>query len=171
MAENKTELARPFRSVFEALDTREQRKALKSAMRREGNRLKKAAAASLQSTGISQGKRQRLSKGLRVRVYPDRYGAGFMVTTKPYKGKGYHVNRQGKEKPVLMWAADGTKARYTKTKTRFFIRRKKGHFTGYMPRYAFMWKTEESMAGNIENSLFDEFQKNLDRRLAKKGLS
>lgn len=170
MADQVTDLDHPFKDVFEALDTKEQRKAMKSAMRREGNRLKKAALQNIAASGLGKGTRQPIGKGLRVRVYPDRYGAGFMLTTKPRGKKGVHRNRQGKLKPVLMWAEDGTKARKTKTKTRVFIRLKKGHNTGRMPAYGFMKKTEEEEDNKVENDLFADFQNNLDRQLKKKRL-
>ena len=102
-------IEQPFREVFAALDLKDQRKALRGAMRREANRLKKSATANLRSSGLGQGTRQRLDKGFIVRVFPARLGAGFLVKVKPYRKKGYHLNRQGKEKPVLMWAEEGTK--------------------------------------------------------------
>ena len=109
MAQLVKDLDKPFKEVFEALDTKQQRLAMKSAMRREANRLKKQAATNLAASGLGRGTRQPVAKGLRSRVYPDRYGAGFMLTAKPHKSKGYHRNRYGKDKPVLMWAEDGTK--------------------------------------------------------------
>lgn len=158
-----------FRDVFTALDLKEQRKALRGAMRREGNRLKKAAVANLRSSGLGQGTRQRLDKGIIVRVYPDRYGAGFMVSVKPHRKKGYHINRQGLEKPVLMWAEEGTKSRKTRTRSKFFIRQRRGHATGRMRPYRFLTRAEAS-AGNVEANLFADFQANLDKALRKQKL-
>lgn len=45
-----TDINSPFKDVFEALDLKEQRKAMKGAMRREGNRVKRAAIANLSSS-------------------------------------------------------------------------------------------------------------------------
>ena len=42
MKETVTDINKPFADVFKALDQKTQRKAMKSAMRREGNRLKKS---------------------------------------------------------------------------------------------------------------------------------
>lgn len=180
-----TDLQNPFGDVHKALDLKAQRKAMKSAMRREGNRLKKAAAASLQASGIGQGTPRNLSKGIYARVYPDRYGAGFMVSVKPHRGnnrKGIHTNRQGRMKPVLMWAEDGTrdrragrrkisffsKSRITGKRIRNYIRG--GHNTGRMKRYAFMAKTERQEGTSVENNLFSTFQANLDKAARKQGL-
>ena len=101
MNQTVSDIKRPFLDVYKALDTKTQRKAMKGAMRREGNRLKKAAVANLSSSGIGKGTKRSLSSGIYVRTYPDRYGLGFMVSVKPHgKRKGIHMNRQSKEKPV-----------------------------------------------------------------------
>lgn len=160
----------PFRSVFEALDMKTQRRALRGAMRREGNRLKKTATANLRSSGIGQGTHRQLSKGFIVRVYPARMGAGFMVTVKPHGKKGYHLNRQGLEKPVLMWAEEGTNQRKTRSKSKFFVRKRKGHVTGRMRAYRFLTRAEAS-ATSVEQNLWTDFQKNLDNALRKQGLT
>ena len=44
MNQTVSDIKRPFLDVYKALDVKTQRKAMKGAMRREGNRLKKAAA-------------------------------------------------------------------------------------------------------------------------------
>lgn len=41
MKETVTDINKPFADVYKALDVKDQRKAMRSAMRREGNRLKK----------------------------------------------------------------------------------------------------------------------------------
>lgn len=170
MASHTVDLSNPFKDVFQALDLKDQRKAMRSAMRREGNRLKKQAIANLQGSGIGQGTNGRLSKGIRMRVYPDKFGTGFMLSVKPHKKQGFHKNRQGKEKPVLMWAEEGTKYRKTKTKTKVFARKRKGHVTGRMKRYGFMRKTGGQATQIVERNLFSDFQKNLERAARKKGL-
>lgn len=166
MGETVTDIKRPFADVYKALDLKTQRKAMKSAMRREGNRLKKAAVDNLRSSGIGQGTKRSLSSGIYVRTYPDRYGMGFMVSVKPHgRRKGIHLNRQGKEKPVLMWAEDGTryrkagrrissffgKSRFTGKKVRQYLRG--GANRGQMKRYAFLAKTEQQATGEVEANL------------------
>lgn len=162
--------SRPFLEVFEALDPKAHRRALRSAMRREGNNLKRIAVAQIGSSGLGKGSRAKVAKGVRVRTFPDRYGAGFMLTVKPHGKKGYHKNRQGHEKPVLMWAEDGTRPRYTKSKTRFFVRIRKGHFTGRMKAYRFLKRTEDTGTPQVERGLFDTFRQNLDKEARKRGL-
>lgn len=178
-----TDLKNPFKDVYAALDLKDQRKAMRGAMRREANRLRKTAATNLRATGIGDGTRQNLSKGIYARVYPDRYGLGFMVSVKPHGGKrGIHTNRQGMKKPVLMWAEDGTryrrvgrrtksffgKSRYTGRSVRYYNR--SGHSTGRMRRYAFLAKTEAGAAMGVEQNLFNDFQGNLEKTARKKGL-
>lgn len=168
MAET-VDLSVPFAEVLSSLNLKDQRKALRGAMRREGNRLKKVAASNLAATGIGQGTRQPLSKGLQVRVYPERYGAGFMVSAKPHRKKGYHVNRQGLEKPILMWAETGAgrPRRKTRSQSKFYVRKRKGHDTGRMKRYPFIDRTEEGQTSTVENNLWQNFQGNLDKALRK----
>jgi len=154
------DITKPFMEVFKALDLKEQRKALRSAMRSAGNAVRKAVASELGSKGLRHA--SRVAKGLRVRVYPARYGAGFMVTTKPHGKKGYHRNRRGQEKPVLMWAAEGTTTRYK--------RGRKGSSTGSMKAYLNLSETERSEAGHVESNLLPAFQSNLEKALKKKQL-
>ena len=184
MADSKvTDLNRPFADVYKALDPKAQRKAMKSAMCREGNRLKKVAVSNLGQSGIGQGTKRSLSSGIYVRTYPDRYGLGFMVSVKPHgKRKGIHLNRRNLEKPVLMWAEDGTrlrhvgrrissffgKSRFTGKKIRQYLRG--GASRGKMGRYAYLAKTEEQTADSVENNLFNDLQKNVERAARKQGL-
>ncbi len=54
----------------------------------------------------------RLKKDIRQRVYPR--GTGFMITVKPHGRQGFHTNRFGLQKPVLMWVEAVTKVRYVR---------------------------------------------------------
>ena len=93
-----------FTSIFNALDLKQQRKALRKAMRKEGNRVKRITIEELLSTPIGRGTNEDISKGIYLRVYPQRYGTGFMVSIRPKGKRGIHLNRQGLKKPILMWA-------------------------------------------------------------------
>ena len=183
MNETTRNIDRAFASIYKALDPKDQRKAMRSAMRSEGNRLRKAAVANLSQSGIGGGTKRSLASGIYVRTYPDRYGLGFMVSVKPHgKRKGIHLNRQGKEKPVLMWAEDGTrqrhvgrrmasffgKSRFTGKKVRQYLRG--GANRGRMKRYAFLAKTEQQTAASVENNLFDSLQRSVERSAKKQGL-
>lgn len=183
MNEAVRDLDKPFASVYRALDMKSQRKAMRSAMRREGNTLKKAAVSNLESSRIGKGTRRSLSTGIYVRTYPERYGLGFMVSVKPHgRRKGIHLNRQNKEKPVLMWAEDGTlprksgrrissffgKSRFTGKSIRRYLRG--GMNRGKMPGYGFLAKTERQTGAQVEGDLFDSFRKNLEKAARKQGL-
>ena len=68
------DLNNPFADVWKALDPKAQRKAMKGAMRKEANNVKKAAQEAMESSGIGKGTKQALKKSIYSRVYPDRYG-------------------------------------------------------------------------------------------------
>ncbi len=183
MNETVTDLNKPFAEVFKALDMKSQRKAMRSAMRREGNRLKKVAITNLGQSGIGAGTRRSLSTGIYVRTYPDRYGLGFMVSVKPHgRRKGIHLTRANKEKPVLMWAEDGTRLRRTGRRISSFFSKSRftgkavrqylrgGSYRGKMKRYAFLAKTEEQTGASVEANLFQTFQSNLEKSARKQGL-
>lgn len=176
------DLTKPFASVFEALDVKQQRKALKGAMRKAANMVMKEAEMNVRNSGIGQGTLTPITKSLYTRVYPDQYGAGFMVSVMPKARKGFHVNRQMQEKPVLMWAEEGTRPRHTGEvtsrhkgvskltgkKTRYSTRG--GAYRGSMKAYHFMRNTENQGTDGIENFLFEQFSKNLDKTAKKLGL-
>ena len=188
-----TDIKEPFREVFDALDLREQRKALRGAMRREGNRLRTTAAAKAASALGNRGGGD-FKRNILVRVYPPKYGAGFMLTVKGRNGhdpKIMHKTRDrrtrsgkvvaGGLKPILMWAEDGTRQRrqgparrsvlepfrtaFTGRKRRNYERR--GRRTGAMPRYGFLAWAERTQTAGVERRLFADFQANLEKRLRK----
>lgn len=178
----KIEIDRAFGDVYAALDMAEQRKALRRAMGKEGARVRRVAVANLGSSGLGKGTYRPVDKGIYVRVYPPRYGTGFMVSTKPNGKKGIHVNRQLLKKPVLMWAEDGTagrnvgrrkqsffgKSRFTGKAIRHYVRG--GHSTGRMRSYGFMAKTERETGASVEGNLFAQFSSNLDKAARRRGL-
>lgn len=133
-------------------------KILKGAFRREANNVRKVAVNNLRA-GLQSNKD--LEKGIRALVFKRK--AGFRVTigskAKRYKrgkeketwtGFGFHTNRHGKKKPVLIWAEEGTQWRRTKK-----------HSTGRMKRYGFMQKT----LTEVEAGVTDRVHKNISRSL------
>lgn len=150
-----------FADLEAALSTKEARNSLRSALRKSAGRVKAVAVQQMKSRGLGAGSTQKLSKSIRTRVYPQ--NRGFMVTVKPHGKKGYHRNRFGKEKPVLMWAEEGTKARFTRG------RGGRRRFTGSMRAYRFMQRAEDMTAATIEKDLFREYETQLHKRLKKKG--
>ena len=81
-----------------------------------------------------------------------------------------------------MWAEDGTrmrragrritsffgKSRFTGKKVRQYLRG--GPNRGKMKRYAFLAKTEQQTSDSVENNLFAELQKNVEKAARKQGL-
>ena len=182
MSESDLNIKDTFMEAYKAVEPKAQRKAMKSAMRKEGTRLKRAAIGNLEASGIGHGTNHNLSRGIYVRVYPDRYGLGFMVSVKPHGRKGIHTNRRNLQKPVLMWAEDGTRARRSGKRVSSFFSRSKysgarvrnynrnGGYRGRMTRYAFLSKTEKQMSGSVESSLFDGLQKSIENEARKRDL-
>lgn len=179
------DLDRPFSDVFKALDLKEQRKAIRGALGKMSRRVQKVVLTRLLKCGIGPGTIESLSKGVMARVYPSRYGSGFMTRVSPikkYDSSVMHVNRYGKEKPVLMWAADGTKLRHVTARTEEELNenyRKRGkvsgrdhygHSTGRMPKFDFMVKEEDGSISFVEKDLFADFQKNVLNAARKQGL-
>ncbi len=175
------DLANPFADVFLALDAKAQRKAMKGAMRREANNVKKAAQEAMTASGVGKGTKQQLRKSIYSRVYPDRYGLGFMAGTVPHGKRGIHTNRQGQQKPVAMWADEGTASRrvgkrkrgwniLTRTGRKGRAYERSGHSTGRMPAYGFMKKAEEQTAQGVEDRLFRNLEQNVEKAARKQGL-
>lgn len=182
MATTDLQITEAFQAVYNALDLKEQRKALRSATRKEANTIKKAAQQNAKASGLGKGTNQDITKGIYARTYPARYGAGFMVTVKPHGRKGVHTNRQGLEKPVMMWAETGTNTRHVGKRKGSYKKwssimgratkryNRSGHSTGAMPKYGFMDKTERENTDGVETRLFDHFQKNVEKAARKEGL-
>lgn len=178
------DLDKPFADVFKALDLKAQRKAMRGALGKAAKRVKQITITNLQGSGLGSGTYAPISSGIQSRVYPDRYWAGFMVRVSPCKrgdDSVMHLNRRGKEKPVLMWAADGTRRRNVGRRTTSFadtsrngkkVRRydRAGHSTGRMPKYDIMVEEEDGRISFVESDLFADFQKNLNKAARKQGL-
>ncbi len=160
-----------LRGLFSEMDVKLRLKSLKGAFRREANKVRRTAINNLRADLDSN---RDLEKGIRAIVFKRQ--AGFRVTVgtkranKNGKGeRGFHVNRQGLKKPVLIWAENGTKERTTKTKTKVYIRARKGHSTGRMKRYGFMRQTQTDVRESVENDLRNEIRENVVRIANKYG--
>lgn len=159
--------------LFEALDPKQRKKAIKGALTRAGSKLRKAAVENLKSKLPKAGKE--MAKGIRRVNYKDKIGFRVTIGTKKRKkgskgpDYGYYTNSRGLTKPVLIWAEGGTDKRDTKTGSswRGSRRKRRGHYTGRMPRYGFMEKTKTEMAPKVEAMLKEEINLNI-QRIAKK---
>lgn len=95
---------------------------------------------------------------------------GFMVTVKPHGKTGYIVNRHGKEKPVLMWAEEGTVERFPRSwRKRFLVHtdagfRWVGRSRGKMPAYHFLKEAEEQGPAIVEQEIGKELEVATERR-------
>lgn len=164
--------AREWTELAAKLDTRQMKRALKGAYRTEAAKVVKTARRSLATSGLQvKGNKADWQKGIRPYVYSR--GGGFMVTVKPGRGKNrtksMHRNRQGLEKPVLMFAEDGTTARKTKTKTKRWTRARKGHATGRMPAYGFLQRAQPEMYRKVEEGLLPQVEKQVRKAAARAG--
>lgn len=161
-----------LQKLFTEMDVKHRKRALKGAFRREANQVRRTAINNLRSSLHSN---RDLEKGIRAIVF--KKAAGFRVTIgtkkanrKTGKGeKGMHINRQGLKKPVLIWAEGGTEQRKTKTKTRVFVRERRGHSTGRMKRYGFMRKTQTDVRDKVTADLRNEIVESVTKTANKYG--
>lgn len=154
---------RELHRLFAELSPKERRKAVKSALNRESARLLKAARSGLLSS--MPGATRSLSNTVRRKVY-DRKLLGFKVTAGTGKKQvsrrgvkiqglteGMYLNGRGEIKPVAMWAEGGTSQRQTKSRTRVFVRSRKGHPTGRMCPYGFIRKAADDLGPQITENM------------------
>ena len=154
--------------LFAEMDTKRRLKALKGAFRREANRVRKTALNNLRIRSDRD-----LERGVRAVVFKRK--AGFRVTIgtkkagKSGKEYGFHINRKGLKKPVLIWTEAGTKWRKSKKATRYMVGGKwrTGTARGFMKRYGFMQKTAADVRDRVTDSLHDEVINSV-RKVAKK---
>ncbi len=178
-----------FDSLLNLFDYADQQKTLRKAVRKESKTVLKIAKEYVRTTKAGKKKRSLseattgIEEGLHEWVYPDKGGTSLIVTPVPHKKKGYHLNRYGLEKPVLMWAEGGTverhrgpklrgsteyRSRLTGRKARRYYRM--GASTGQMPKYEFIEKAENAAFSGSEARIFENFEKSMERKARKEGL-
>lgn len=176
--------------LFDSLSPKERLRALKGAFRREANNVRRVAVNNLRGSIRSD---RDLERGIRALVFKRK--AGFRVTIgtksankKTGKGEaGYHTNRQGLKKPVLIWAEEGTVSR--KVKHRIWAKSKTGKEypswgrfkgagggfrmagkgRGCMKRYGFMRKTLDQVKNTVTDSLHKEIHDYIHKVAKKHG--
>lgn len=163
---------RDLQQLFAEMEPKRRLQALKGGFRREAHEVRKTAINNLRSSIRSD---RDLEKGVRALVFKRR--AGFRVTigtkraNKKGKGEaGFHKNRWGVKKPVLIWAEGGTKDRKTRPKKgarRRADRLREAHSTGKMKRYGFMARTLDSVRGSVTADVRKMVQDNITK-IAKK---
>ena len=139
--------------LFAELDPKRRRQALRAGFRKEAQKVRKVAVSNLRSSGIRTDRD--LERGIRALVFKQQLGFRVTIgTSNGAKKAGYHKNRQGLEKPVLLWAEGGTVQRQTKSNgKRRFVRLRSSHPTGAMPAYNFMTDTKTQTETGITEDL------------------
>lgn len=160
--------------LFAELEPKRRLQAIKGGFRREANQVRKTAINNLRSSIQSN---KDLEKGVRAIVFKRK--AGFRVTVgtkragKNGKGEaGFHTNRQGLKKPVLIWAEEGTAERKTKPKQgtrRRAARLRASHRTGRMKRYGFMAQTLSSVRDTVTADIQKMVTENVEQVAKKYG--
>ena len=163
---------RNLQQLFADLEPKRRLQAVKGGFRKEANRVRKTAINNLRSSIRTD---KDLEKGVRAIVFKRK--AGFRVTVgtkkagKNGKGEaGFHTNRQGLKKPILIWAEDGTEERKTKPKQgtrRRPARLRASHRTGRMKRYGFMAQTLSSVRDTVTANIHEMVTENV-QKVAKK---
>lgn len=160
--------------LFAELEPKRRLQAIKGGFRREANQVRKTAINNLRSSIQSD---KDLEKGVRTVLFKRK--AGFRVTVgtkragKNGKGEaGFHTNRQGLKKPILIWAEEGTEERKTKPKQgtrRRAARLRTSHRTGRMKRYGFMAQTLQSVRDTVTNDIHEMVTDNVKKVAEKYG--
>lgn len=149
---------RNLQQLFAELEPKRRLQAIKGGFRREANKVRKTAINNLRGSVHSN---KDLEKGVRAIVFKRK--AGFRVTVgtkkagKNGKGEaGFHTNRQGLKKPVLIWVEEGTQERKTKGNGgKRAARHRSAHRTGRMRRYGFMTQTLNDVRDTVTADIHD----------------
>lgn len=153
-----------LQQLFAELDPKRRAQALRGGFRREAAKVRKTAINNLRSSGIRSDKD--LEKGVRAMVF--RRTAGFRVTVGTKGEAGFHTNRRGEKKPILLWAELGTKQRRTKGNGgRRASRQRAAHNTGQMKRYGFMAQTLDDVRNTVTEDVHQLVADNVTK-IAKK---
>ena len=163
---------RNLQQLFAELEPKRRLQAIKGGFRREANQVRKTAINNLRSSLHSN---KDLEKGVRTIVFKRK--AGFRVTVgtkragKNGKGEaGFHTNRQGLKKPVLIWAEDGTQERKTNGNGgKRAMRMRSAHRTGRMKRYGFLTQTLNGVRDTVTNNIHNMVIENVEQVAKKYG--
>lgn len=163
---------RNLQRLFADMEPKRRLQAIKGGFRKEANLVRKTAINNLRNSIRTD---KDLEKGVRAIVFKRK--AGFKVTVgtkkanKSGKGEaGFHTNRQGLKKPVLIWAEEGTDERRTKPKQgtrRRASRLRASHPTGRMKRYGYMAQTLRSVRDTVTDNVHKMVTDNVEK-IAKK---
>lgn len=174
MSNDTTRDLEKLQKMFEELDAKNRRKALKGAMRDAARKVRKVAVSKLRSsTKITSNKN--LEKGVRALPYKKVLGFKTTIAFDKKRNKGFYVSQRilkkdldAKDgKPVLLWSEGGTKSR--KTRGRIFFRRGKRR-TGKMPASHFMSETKRIVVSSVTKDMHDSLEKYVIKTAKKHGI-
>lgn len=161
-----------WNELLQCFNKRDLKASLKGAYRMTGNEILLIARQKLMSSGIAHA--SKLKKDIRLRVYPK--GTGFMITVKPHgKTQGYHTNSKGLQKPVVMWAEEGTKVRYVRHGGGQKVQTSDGKWVtlgrrrGQMPAYHFLDGIEDKGGPIIERGIAPAIEQSVMSKASKNG--
>lgn len=147
--------------LFEELDPKRRRQALRGAFREAARAVRDAAVANLRATGLASNRH--VERGIRI-VMLKRDQAGFRVTvgTKRARRKGGATPEERRKRRlaiVPLWAETGTSDRFTKA----------AHYRGAMERRPFMGKTKSEMAPRVERLMKEAIVGNIEKTALRYG--
>lgn len=176
-----------LKGALRELDPKLIKKALRGGMSKTATELRRKAIANLRSEVKSS---SGLEKGIRKGIYKGNGGfyvtIGTRGTVRRYKGKrngrrrygrsrkgwtsmSMTTNSRGQTKPVLPWLELGTKQRFTKSRTKEWVRKRAGHRTGRVEPRTFMEKTERQNRTSMVTGITDNFDKCLKKIISRYG--
>lgn len=168
-----------FTDVLRAMDAQQLKLTLKSAYRKEGNKVRKiveeVAASATANGGPHAGStlRHGSAVGASAKVHVYSRGGGFMVDARARGRRGaQYTNSAGAAKPVLMWATEGTavRGRTDWSGKDNGHKRRRGAYRGRMPRYDIIDRAEAKSVSFVENDLQSEIETAAWKRAQKMGL-
>ncbi len=148
--------------LFDELDPKRRRQALRGAFRQTARAVREAAVENLRATGLASSRH--VERGIRI-VMLKRGQAGFRVTvgTKRRRAKGEGTTAAEKRRRRLaivpLWAETGTTERYTR----------KGRYRGAMGQRSFMGKTKSDMSPRVERMMKEAIVGNIESTAVKYG--
>jgi hypothetical protein len=156
---------RQLRQLFDELEPKRRLQTLKSAFRREANSVRRTAIQNLRASTNLHGSQLHVTRDMEqsIRAVVFKKIAGFRVTigtkraNKYGKGElGMHINRRGLKKPINIWAEIGTNERYTRSRSKVYVRSRASHPTGRMKRYGYLRKTRDQVSDTVTDNLRSE---------------
>lgn len=138
------------------LSDRHLRNALRSALKYEARRLKRAAGSALKSSGV-RGAAQMARDNIQTTLLRDGRGVRVYVSNKGERNM--HVTRRGLKKPVAFWLEGGTAIRATH----------QGWNRGRLRDLAYMQSGERVEMPGAQSRLGVVFEKNIEKTFRKHG--